>query len=297
MHAILKILVVGGGGFLGNQIVNAIKTGGNLVASAGRRVPDTCADLNLSFDIGNPLTYSDFLSRWKPDVVIQCAWPTEQISYRETYDNRKYVEDTLTFARNSFINGVKNFIGLGSCAEYGLVTSPCNANRTPANPIDLYGWSKLNTYLGLEALGTEFGAKLVWARIFQPYGIGQDSLRLIPNAYNKLITGETITLEKPDTKLDWVSSRDVGNALKYILDKNITGVVDVGTGTGTSVEDLLLRIAYSISVDPKLVTRSEESKLPIVSNNLVVSEESALFLSGWVPTDTIETGLKWALGL
>ena len=297
MDGILKILVVGGGGFLGNQIVNAIKNGGNLVASAGRRVPDTCADLNLSFDLGIPRTYSDFLARWKPDAVIQCAWPTEQVSYRETHDNRKYLEDTLTFARDCFNNGVKNFIGLGSCAEYGVVTSPCNANRTPVNPIDLYGQSKLNAYLGLEALATEFEAKLVWARIFQPYGLRQDSLRLIPNAYKKLISGETITLEKPNTKLDWVSSRDVGNALKYILDKNITGVVDVGTGTGTSVEDLLLRIAYSISVDPKLVTRSEESKLPIVSNNLVVSEESALFLSGWVPTDTIETGLKWALGL
>ncbi len=297
MHGILRILVVGGGGFLGSQIVSAIKTGDHVVASAGREIPNTCADLNLSIHIGIPLTYRDFLSRWKPDVVIQCAWPTDQISYRETDDNRKYLEDTLTFARDCFNIGVKNFIGLGSCAEYGVVTSECNANRTLANPIDLYGQSKLNTYLGLEALATEFGGKILWARIFQPYGIGQDSLRLIPNAYYKLMAGKTITLEKPDTKLDWVSSRDVGSALKYILDKDITGVVDVGTGIGTSVQDLLLSVAHSISVDPNLITRSKEIESPIESNHLVVSKESELFLRGWSPADTLETGLKWALGL
>ena len=297
MHGILRILVVGGGGFLGNQIVSAIKTGNHVVASAGREIPNTSADLNLSIHIGIPLTYRDFLGRWKPDVVIQCAWPTEQISYRETDSNRKYLDDTLNFARDCFKIGVKNFIGLGSCAEYGVVTSPCNANRTLANPIDLYGQSKLNTYLGLEALATEFGAKILWARIFQPYGIGQDGLRLIPKAYNKFVAGKTITLEKPDTKLDWISSRDVGYALKYILEKNISGVIDVGTGIGTSVEDLLLSVAHCISANPKLVRRLEESESPIESNHLVVSKESELFLRGWSPADTLETGLKWALRL
>jgi len=297
VRSILRILVVGGGGFLGNQIVSAIKVNDHEVASAGRKVHNTSADLSISFDIRIPLTYMNFLGEWKPDVVIQCAWPTEQISYRQTHDNTKYLESTLKFARDCFNNGVKNFIGLGSCAEYGAVTSPCNANRTPVNPTDLYGESKLKTYLALNALTFEFGTTLVWARIFQPYGIGQDSSRLIPNAYNKLITGKTITLENPDTKLDWITSRDVGNAVTHILDRNISGVLDVGTGIGTSVEDLLLTLAHNISVDPKLITRSKEAKIPNESNSLVVSKDAALLLSGWSPTDTIESGLKWALGL
>ena len=286
---------MGGGGFLGTQIVNALKADCREVISAGRNMRDTAPGIHISLDIGIPSTYIGVLSEWKPDVVIQCAWPTEQSSYRETGENIKYLNDTTTFAENCFSFGVKNFIGLGTCAEYGKVSNVCDAYSTPAEPIDLYGRSKLQTLQCLQEIATMHGCTLTWTRIFQPYGLGQDSSRLVPGSVKKILLGEPVTLQNPDLKLDWISSRDVGNAINFILTNNISGIVDVGTGIGTSVEEILLSAIEILEQDKKLILRAIASKLVGSPNHLVVSKNANLFLNGWVPKDSIQTGLRWAL--
>ena len=293
----LKILVVGGGGFLGNQIIKALRVGRREVISAGRSNRDYTPGLSVTLDIAIPGTYLGVLNEWKPDVVIQCAWPTEQSSYRETNDNIRYLNYTTTFADACFSFGVKKFIGLGSCAEYGNVSNACDADSTPAEPIDLYGKSKLETLQRLQEIAIKKERSLTWARIFQPYGLGQDDSRLIPGSVRKLLLGSPITLQNPDLKLDWISSRDVGDAINFILTNHISGVVDVGTGIGTSVEELLLNVTEILGQGKDLILRAHESDILRTPNHLIVSKNTKLFSEGWIPKDSLQNGLRWAINL
>ena len=78
----MKVLVAGGGGFLGSEIVTNLTESGFEVKSLGRNTSSTIYCEQIIADIQIPDTYNNLLSAWKPEVVIQAAWVTNQKTYR-----------------------------------------------------------------------------------------------------------------------------------------------------------------------------------------------------------------------
>jgi nucleoside-diphosphate-sugar epimerase len=290
----MKVLVVGGNGFLGKEIFRELINDGHDVIGMGRSA-NPIRDKNwVSADIGRPDTYRSFLSDWQPEVVVQSAWVTAQKTYRQSEENLHYASGTLQFAKDCLQRGTSHFIGLGTSAEYGNQLDLCNAAKTPPSPVDLYGQKKLETLLGLQGLTTAVGARLTWARVFQPYGPGQDSERLIPWAAERLVRGYEIELQNPFMRLDWISSRDIGRAISWSITHNTPEVIDIGTGIGTNVHDVLIEVGNILGVKTQIthpISASENKNI----QNLIVSGDSPLFQSGWSSADSLPAGLKWAL--
>jgi nucleoside-diphosphate-sugar epimerase len=162
--------------------------------------------------------------------------------------------------------------------------------------VDPYGKNKYETLLQLQELTKAVNARLTWARIFQPYGLGQDSERLIPWAVNRMLAKQEIRLQKPNMSLDWISSRDIANAISWSI-KNVTPeVIDIGTAIGTSVHAVLIEVARILGVNPEFIRAIDASESQTPEQSLVVSSESPLFQSGWRPDDSLQSGLSWALG-
>ena len=83
--------------------------------------------------------------------------------------------------------------------------------------------------------------------------------------------------------------------LSWSITHNTPEVIDIGTGIGTNVHDVLIEVANILGVKTQIthpISASENES----TQNLIVSGESPLFQSGWLPGDSLQAGLKWALG-
>lgn len=282
---------------MGKEIVKNLVANGNSVKSMSRSSGTNDSIDQVLADIGKPETYMNLLSKWNPEIVIQSAWVTAQKIYRDSPQNEFYAAQTLEFAENCFKLNTKHFIGLGSSAEYGTLQEPCNAATTIPRPEDSYGNRKYQTYLRLQEIANGYGKRLTWARIFQPYGRDQDEDRLIPWATKKLLVGEEIPLNNPNTTLDWISSRDIASGIAWATVHDTPQAIDLGTSIGTTVEQVLRLLASLMKVDPELIVSGDEYDPDKRGTRLVVSETSPLLAHGWLPKDTLTTGLSWTLGL
>jgi len=288
----MKVLVAGGAGFIGSQLVSELKAQGYATKSISRTHLNSD---NVFGDIGDPSSYLDFLEEWRPEFVIQAAWVTEHSTYRKSPANRVYEENSVRFAKNCFRAGVKHFFGLGSSAEYGHPSTPCAAGKTLTVPVDLYGECKVNTATRISDLALEYQNKFTWGRIFQPFGLNQDPQRFVPTAIRNLRRSNILSLENPDAVLDWVTTRDIASALIYALRNEVLGPMDIGTGTGTSVLDFVRNVANILNVNQNLIEINQDHRKSSISS-LFVDQSSPLLYLGWKPQDTIESGLRWVIG-
>lgn len=291
----MKILIVGGNGFIGRAIFDKLSHDGHDVLKLDRNESAKNIPKTVFGDIFNPLSYFEFLKKWKPEVVIQCAWVTGQKIYRDSQENRIHQGSTIQFATDCINTGTRHFIGLGSCAEYGTTSAPCIAGNTATEPNDLYGKSKLETFMRIQAITDGTDTRFTWARIFQPYGRDQDAERLIPWALNMLSAGEEILVANPNTELDWISTRDIASAISWTLSSDLPVVIDIGTSIATSVLNLLTSLAKILNANTALVKVEPSSKLVQSKKSLVVSSSSPLLANGWRPDDLLSSGLRWAI--
>ena len=291
----MRVLVAGGGGFLGAEIITNLIESGFEVKSFGRNFSSAICCEQIIADITNPDSYQKLLSTWKPEVVIQAAWVTNQKTYRTSPLNSEYMDATLKFAEQSYLSNTEHFLALGSSAEYGLPAEPCNALTTPAAPVDIYGKHKLQTLVKLQEVAEKFSSRLSWARIFQPYGPNQDSARLLPFARKELLAGNKVKVVYPNVILDWISSRDVASALAYAIRSPIDQIFDVGTSRPISVIQALRTLATLLNVDSELLEIESTQNGVDEEFSMVVSRESPLFNAHWSPQDDLVSGLKWTL--
>ena len=289
----MRVLVAGGGGFLGAEIITNLIESGFEVKSFGRNFSSAIYCEQIIADITNPDSYQKLLSTWKPEVVIQAAWVTHQKTYRTSPLNSEYKDATLRFAEQSYLSNTGHFLALGSSAEYGIPTEPCNALTTPAKPVDIYGTAKLQTLVKLREMTEKFSSKLSWARIFQPYGPSQDLARLLPFAKEKLLAGKSVKVANPNMILDWISSRDVASAVTYAIRNQINQVFDVGTSKPISVMQALRTLATLLNVDSELLENDSKQSSLDEQFLMVVSKDSPLFKAHWSPQDDLISGLKW----
>lgn len=290
-----RILVVGGTGFLGSEIVNSLHRNGHSVKTLGRRASSNPSIEHFIGDISNPVTYRTQIAKWRPEIVVQAAWITDQKEYRTSQSNSTYANETIELANICFSSGAQHFLGLGSAAEYGLQENPCSSATSNPIPRDAYGLAKLSACTRLMKLGSTLDRTTSWARVFQPYGPSQDINRLLPSANQNLHNNREFQLSHPHQILDWISSRDVAGAVTSIIENSLPGVFDIGTAIGTSVYEVITMLSELFGYNSNLIT-FQEDEVYDSRFDLAVSKQSPLLLSEWKPQDTLSTGLVWTFG-
>ena len=286
----MRIVVTGATGFVGRAFVRQAVAGGHAVGALVR--PGSAAALPahpaLTVTVGTLAAppWKD-LTRFEPDVCVHAAWITDAGVYLESPENVRYVDESRAFVMGLLERGVGHVVALGTCAEYRPSAQPLNEARSPLEPRSPYGRAKHALRLALSEHARVAGARLAWARIFQPYGAGEPAARLCSTVVRRLIVGERLTLDTPSAVRDWIHVDDVAAALLCLVEERVDTVVNVGSGVGRTVEDVALTIA-------ELLGRRDLVAIAAAAADAfgpLVADPARLRGLGWKPRVELAVGL------
>lgn len=189
----MKILVIGGAGYIGAHTCKALHRAGHEVVvfdnlSAGHRSFVRWSPL-LQGDVNELRAISEAMQGEHPDAVIHfaaLAYVGESMSQPEPY-YRTNVAGTLNVLQAMREASVERIVFSSSCATYGVPVKLPITEATPQQPINPYGRSKLM----VEHMLADYA---------QAYGIGSVSLRYF-NAAGADPDGEIGEIHDPETHL------------------------------------------------------------------------------------------------
>ncbi|MGV6847695.1 MAG: NAD-dependent epimerase/dehydratase family protein [Marinibacterium sp.] len=239
-----RILVTGAGGFLGRYAVEALIAAGWQVVASGRRAPDLPGLTDaVAADLLDPADAAALVDRAGADVLLHLAWTDDPRARWHSPDNLDWVAATLALARRFADAGGRRIVFGSSCAVYDFAAGPVHAEADRTAPASLYGAAKAATGSLLGAAQSALGITVAEARMFFCYGGGEPAGRLIPDLVAGLSRGEPVACTDGRQARDYLHGADIGRALALLAGTEITGAVNVASGTATPVADLIGELA------------------------------------------------------
>ena len=172
--------------------------------------------------------------------------------------------------------GVKNLVFSSTAAVYGETENGIVTELTKIQPISYYGKTKVQSELLIEEARKNFGLNFVNLRYFNVAGSLNKELRddskdnLIPividqirNGFNPKIFGDDYPTPDGTAIRDFIHVVDIVEAklaaVNYLANGGSSQTLNIGTGTGTSVLEIVTEIISQMGSDlvPKFIGRRE----------------------------------------
>ncbi|HWF51700.1 MAG TPA: NAD(P)-dependent oxidoreductase [Solirubrobacteraceae bacterium] len=246
--------VAGASGFIGVPAVEHLLAIGHQVHALSTR-PQAAID-GVTWHRGDLLeagTAEALMASVRPERLLHLAWYAEPGRFWDSPENVRWVEATLRLLRAFAGAGGRRAVLAGTCAEYDWsVGGTCSEEKTPLRPASLYGVSKDATRRIAAAFADVARFELAWGRIFFLYGPREAPERLLPLVTTALLSGETAKVGAGTQVRDIMHVDDVARALVAVLDSELQGSVNIATGTGVELRELV-RLAGAAVGRPELI--------------------------------------------
>tara|TARA_E500000178_G_scaffold350149_1_gene408515 strand:+ start:1284 stop:2177 length:894 start_codon:yes stop_codon:yes gene_type:complete len=243
-----EILLIGGSGFLGLNLIKSLKNNKNYrITSVSRTRPKNLKkNKNFSFikaDLSNFNQMKKSLKRKKFNFIINFGGNIN-------HDNQKQIEKSHFKLCSNLVRffskkKINLFIQAGSSMEYGSTKSP-NYENFKCKPKSYYGISKLKSTQLLKKSGLNY----IVLRLYQIYGPHQKINRLIPIAINQLLNNKDFNVSSGIQSRDFLYVDDFIKLIKKILisKKPLRGIFNVGSGKPFTVKQILEKIKKLIKL-------------------------------------------------
>jgi nucleoside-diphosphate-sugar epimerase len=232
----LKVLVTGGGGFIGHHLVRALLARGDEVAviddfSTGDRARLAPVRDRISLVEGSILDPAslDEAARGCEVILHEAAIPSVARSVADPRrSDRVNAAGTIEVMLAAVRHGVRRVVYAGSSSVYGVPDSlPCVETFRP-KPESPYGVSKLAAEMYIRTLGKLHGVETVTLRYFNVFGPGQDPASeyaaVVPKFATAVLEGRRPTIN---------GTGEVSRDFTYI-DNVISANLLAADGAGTS---------------------------------------------------------------
>ena len=294
----MNILVTGGAGFIGSNLVSALirehdvtvldnfHTGSvdNLkgVKSKINVINDSCSN------IGNQLSNSDL------DIIFHLGVPSSSPMYKENpLLVGSAINDAITifeFARNS---GAKVIFASSSSLYNGLPTP----QREDMNigVTDYYTETKLCIERIAELYHNLYRRDSVVLRFFSVYGHNERAKGIYANIVSQFLwelqnnRAPIIYGDGKQTR-DFVFVRDVVQACTLVMKKDVSGVFNVGTGVSHSFNDVvrILNTELGTDIEPKYIENPIQNYVPHTLADITKMEK----VLGYHPKYSLKHGIR-----
>ncbi|MDP4025859.1 NAD-dependent epimerase/dehydratase family protein [Methylobacterium sp. NEAU 140] len=236
-----RVLVTGATGFVGAHAVPALERRGFEVHALGRRPPSGGCTTFHPVDLLDAPAVRRIVEAIGASHLLHLAWYAEPGLYWRSALNLDWVGASLTLVRAFRECGGQRAVAAGTCAEYAWGPERLREDALCA-PSTLYGAAKDSTRRVLEAYAAETGLSFAWGRLFFLYGPGEKAGRLVSDAMRALRAGERFGTTAGYQRRDFSYVVDVASAFAILMDSDVSGPINVGSGKAVPIRDLLEKI-------------------------------------------------------
>lgn len=266
MGALMRVLVVGGAGYIGSHICKALAERGDTPIvldnlSRGHRHAVKWGPL-IEQDVRNVSAVTQAMSDQGIDAVMHFAANIEvgegQREPLAFWDNN--VAGVVALLKAMERSDVRHLVFSSTCAVYGEPQALPITEREPRTPVNVYGQTKHVVELMLEDVSSRGALKYAALRYFNAAGASPDGeigeehdpeTHLVPNALKAAaglggpmhLFGDDYDTPDGTCVRDYIHVMDLAQAHLQALDRLREGsasfACNLGTGTGISVKEIL----------------------------------------------------------
>ena len=311
----MSVLITGGAGYIGSHTARLLADSGCEVVvldnlSTGRR-DDALHGTFVAGDAGNIDLVRRILREYQVSSVLHLAASTQVAD--------SLCRPDLYFANNTCVTGVlleammaervQRIVFASSCSVYGDFDTAAASEIDPNFPVSPYGESKLATERTLPWYELAFGLRWVALRYFNAAGAGEglgehitESRRIIPRVVCAAlrqgpaldIFGTGFLTPDGSAVRDFVHVMDVARAnqlaLKYVEQNKPGVIINIGSGCGTSVLQIVAAVGEQVGCDVPWNARPPRSGDPAQAISNISRAEHLLH---WSP---VCSNLAWIVG-
>lgn len=288
-----KLLITGGSGFVGQNIIrlamelklpieifNLSRTA--LEINGVHHIQ--CADA-ADFDFG--LIHEQF------DYIIHTLALSNE-KYCENFEyaqkvNIQFTKRLLEFCREQ--EHLKKLVHTSSIIVYD------NTNPPPVREgaklylhYSNYGFTKGISEYYVEHYREKYGVPAITFRLSNIYGPYQNIINspfLIPSKIIQALDEGRIEVFNLSPRRDWIYSLDAAHAFIKALDVPVTGIFNLGSGQGTSVEELVTEISNELRVPFTSLNKPTSGPIDFYCDISRTKE-----ILSWGPTTSLHDGMK-----
>jgi UDP-glucose 4-epimerase len=295
-------LITGGGGFIGQALIN------KLIKKSDRRIIAVGRSLSPKFPLPDTVTYcsGDINDPCFIGPLLDCANEVIDLTYGTTpktsYDDPVHdlilnLPASVTLQRLASERNIRRYLLVSSGGTvYGnSLYLPIDESH-PNNPISPYGISKLVTETYARFFFQMAGLPIVIARPSNPYGIGQLGLKsqgfIGVSMYAAMNGLEIDVFGERGTIRDYIYIEDLAEGILALLNGGVVGeTYNIGTGIGYDNVAILSILREVIDINGDIRTIHKPSRPFDVQAN-VLDFGKLVAATGWTPKYSLRQGIE-----
>lgn len=298
----MRVLVTGGGGFLGAAVADALAARGDTAIAfdatfASPTIPGPRVERVLA-DITDPAHVAQVFKHHRPDAVVHCAAVVSVLASLGSPLNvvRVNIEGAIHLLEAMRLFGVRRVLHVSSEETYGHFTADRIDEEHPQKPMMPYGASKVAVEHLTRAYRDMHGLEVIHLRTSWVYGPTLPRVRVPKNLIDAALAGQALHVDEGgDSRIDHTYVDDFvdGTLAALDLEKHPHDVYHVASDTAPTLFEVVEAVkeivpGARVSIGPG--TYKHGGRVPIPRKGALDCTR-AREAFGYVPRFDIRAGL------
>ncbi len=288
-----RVLVTGGTGFIGRNVVDELIRRGYEVHSLVYPpfAPEKEGLVQYEMNLLDNKQLEEFFNLHSFENLIHLAWYVGPKCHIHDL-NLDWTIATLNLLKLFKESGGKKFLGAGTISEYEYKYGYLVEEQTPTDPQTLYGNTKNAIFNIAKVYCKQNNIEFKWPRIFNLYGPAEKPQRLMTSVINSCLKGEDVKVSDCLKFQDYLHVEDTARGIVDVFESDIQGAVNICSGKPMQLRTIVEKIAQLTNFKGNILWGAIPAAF---GDDLVAGNNEKLKSTGWTQKYSLDEGLKMTI--
>ena len=288
-----RVLVTGGTGFIGRNVVDELIRRGYEVHSLVYPpfAPEKEGLVQYEMNLLDNKQLEEFFNLYSFENLIHLAWYVGPKCHIHDL-NLDWTIATLNLLKLFKESGGKKFLGAGTISEYEYKYGYLVEEQTPTDPQTLYGNTKNAIFNIAKVYCKQNNIEFKWPRIFNLYGPAEKPQRLMPSVINSCLKGEDVKVSDCLKFQDYLHVEDTARGIVDVFEADIQGAVNICSGKPMQLRTIVEKIAQLTNFKGNILWGAIPAAF---GDDLVAGNNEKLKSTSWTQKYSLDEGLKMTI--